>query len=170
MLALRLAGGLLLVVCGALGGLYLAERARGRLAFLEAYEAFLLTAASLVSSCGADLSVILGYAEKNAYLRELAASAQNAVMQGTDPRPAWKSAAEEASKHGRIRSEDVELVSSFADYDGEEDTDSRTGRLNFLLDRTRQRLSVLKKETEEKRRLYRILGTFIGALAAAVLI
>ena len=168
--ALKIAGGLLLLVCGALGGLYFAERAKKRLAFLEAYEAFLQAASSLVSSCEAELSQILEFAVNNDYLHDIGSSAKRAIENGTDPRIIWKKTAAQTAIKGEICTDDIELISGFADYDGEEDSTARAGKITFLLDRTRQRLSALKKETDEKRRLYRILGTFVGALAAAILI
>lgn len=170
MTALKFAGGILLVICGSLFGMYYSSRLRNQLAFLLSYEDFLISALSLVDTCSADLSQIMNYAADNEYLGRAAAAAVDAIDSGSDPCSCWKTAVAREVKCGRLGAEDESLVCSFADYDGEKDSMSRAGRIEFLLVRTRQRIKELKSETTEKRRLYRIVGTFVGALAAAVLI
>ncbi len=170
MYALKWAGALLLIVCGALCGLWLSSREKRRADLIEDYAAFLERARSLVHYCSAETAVIADQCRDSGSLGSIGDEFAALIAQGKDPQICWKTAVCDSAMRGEFFPEDTELLLSFGKGFGEGDSSSEESRLSFLIDKTSQRLEVLRAQTTERRKLYRIVGTFAGGLAAALLI
>lgn len=170
MSALKYIGGLILIVCGALCGLYFSDRTKRRLRLFEEYESFLLGCSSIIDRCTADVREIGDFCKGFPHLSAAGKAFLSAAENRSDPCIAWKESVKNMSAGYGLADKEEKLLSSFADGFGDSDSETETARLSLLRERTALYLDSLRKESEEKSRICRVVGTFVGALAAAVLI
>lgn len=170
MSALKAAGGLLLIVCGALGGLYLADKVRRRLRLFEEYEGFLLGAVSMIEHCSPDAQAIGEYCAQFPCLAAAGRGFSSAAENGSDPCIVWKAEVKQMSAQYGLSPKEEQLLLSFSEGFGEGDSKGEASRLMLIRDRTALHLEELRRESCDKSRTYRVVGTFVGALAAAILI
>ena len=163
---IKLTGGILLVVCGTLCGLYAGDKLKARLCFFEDYLCFLVRVKSGIRYTASELDEILSLETKNQTLREMLRRARRGIEGGEVPEMAWRLAVDGASSNR----EDKSLLYAFGDDYGTLDADGELNRLTLHEELVRQHRGVLYEEWKTKRRLYRIVGMFAGILTAVILI
>lgn len=163
---IKLTGGILLVVCGTLCGLYAGDKLKARLCFFEDYLSFLVRVKSGIRYTASDLNEILSLETQNVTLKGMLDRARGGIKGGEAPERAWRYAVDNAV----AKKEDRSLLYCFGDNYGALDADGELNRLTLHEELVRQHCSGLYEECKTKRRLYRVVGMFGGVLTAVILI
>ena len=169
MTAARMTGGIMLIVCGALAGLYASKRLKRRADFLTQYLVFLTRAETMISYCSLEISRIAADPGDAPLLGTMLSVCLSELDSGRELSAAWCAGVRAAENEGLLRGGDVSLVMSFCDGFGSAGTDEEIARLRLHRELVRQRLEVLNEEAAKRQKLYRVVGTFCGAMAAAIM-
>ncbi len=170
MTGLKITGGIILIFCGALGGLYAAKRIERQTDFIKQYIIFLTQAETMISYCNADIIEILKSINSIPLMCPMISSCLEQMEAGSDFTAAWCCAAEEFCSKKLIRESDLNMICSFSEGFGSLGADEEIGKIRLHKSMAEQRLSELQPESNTKKRLYRVVGTFCGAMAAAVML
>ncbi len=170
MTGLKITGAIILIFCGALGGLYAAGRIERQTEFIKQYIIFLTQTETMISYCSADIIEILKSINSTPLMLPMISSCLKKMEGGTDFTSAWCSSARELCSEKLISGNDLDLICSFSEGFGTLGADEEIGKIRLHRSMAEQRLSELQPETNTKKRLYRVVGTFCGAMAAAVMI
>lgn len=170
MTAIKLIGGIILITSGALGGLYAAKRLELQTDFIRQYIVFLTQAETMISYCSADIGEILSSINSAPLMSEMLSECRSRMKSGKDFTSAWCSSVNSACVRGEISKSDVAMLRSFSEGFGTSGTEEEIGKIRLHKSIAEQRLSELRPEASTKKRLYRVIGTFCGAMAAVILI
>lgn len=170
MLALKIAGGMIITVSGAMGGLFAAKRLERQCAAVSDYIAFLTYSESMIGYCAADIAEILSDADRFPYLEKIITDVSSYLAGGKEFSRAWKTAVSDSAERGEIGKSDIRLIASFGEGFGAMGAEEEIRRIRLHKDEAQRRLSELRPQLEAKRRLYRVVGTFCGMLAAVIII
>lgn len=170
MTAVKAAGGIMLIVCGALAGLYASKRLKRRADFLTQYVIFLTRAETMISYCSSEIGEIISEPGDAPLLSHMLSVCCGMINSGSDFTAAWTSGVNAAADEGLLAGEDISLVRSFCDGFGTSGTEEEIAKLRLHREFIRQRASALSEEAARRQKLYRVVGTFCGAMAAAVAI
>lgn len=162
----KIAGGLLLVICGTLAGLYAAGKFKDRVRLYEQYLIFLNQVKTALGYTAPDVRELLEMESDVPLLSPVIHDTAALLDDGCNFSDAWQSAVE---LHVRDRS-DRELLRRFGESFGTSNVSGEIGKLSLLMELVRERLDAMKEELKTKRRLYRIVGMFGGVLSAVLLI
>ena len=162
----KVMGGLLLVVCGTLGGLYASGSFQNRVNLLEQYLKFLRQAKSMIGYTAADIREVLSLPASLPLLRPVLEDCLHLLEGGCELGAAWRGGVD---LHVQ-RQSDRELLYSFGDSFGTSDVSGELNKLSLHGELVEQQLSALREELKTKRRIYRIIGMFSGVLTAVILL
>ncbi len=170
MTGLKIIGGIILISCGALSGLYAARRIEQQTEFIRQYIIFLTQTETMISYCNADIIEILKGINSVPLMSPMISSCLDGMKIGKDFTSSWCASAEELCSQKIISAADINMICSFSEGFGSLGADEEIGKIRLHKTMAEQRLSELQPETNTKKRLYRVVGTFCGAMAAAVII
>ncbi len=170
MTGLKIIGGIVLIFCGALGGLYAARRIEQQTDFIRQYIVFLTQTETMISYCNADIIEILGSINSVPIMSPMIAECLDRMNKGQDFTSAWCDSARESCRRKLISDSDLDMICSFSEGFGSLGAEEEIGKIRLHKTMAEQRLSELQPETNTKKRLYRVVGTFCGAMAAAIII
>lgn len=160
----------MLIACGALAGLYASRRLKRRTDFLTQYIVFLTRAETMISYCSTEIGRIVSDPGDVPLLSRMLSECCAMINGGSDFSSAWSCGVSSAAQEGLIAGDDINLVRSFCDGFGTSGTEEEIAKLRLHRELIRQRLAVLSEEAAKRQKLYRVVGTFCGAMAAAVMI
>ena len=162
----KLFGGLLLVVCGTLAGLYASGKLRDRVKLLEQYAMFLNQAQSEIGYTASGIRELLTMPGTMPLLRPVFKDCLRLLNGGCQLENAWRTAVEVHIPDKNDR----ELLCYFGDHFGSSNISGELNKLSLHSELVWQRLDRLREEMKTKRRLYRVVGMFGGVVAAVLLI
>ena len=165
MILIRITGGLFLVLCGALGGIFLSERLKARAEFMGQYVRFLTQAQAEVGYTASSAEELMKNAAGVPLLRPLLDGTVRYLHKGEELSRAWSRSAESCIKNRRDR----ELVRSFGESFGTGGVEGELAKLALHRENAQRVYGEYLEEVRAKGRLFRTVGTFCGALAAALL-
>lgn len=170
MTGLKIIGGFILIFCGALSGLYAAGKVERQTNFIKQYIVFLTQTETMINYCNADIIEILKSINSVPLMLPMISSCLEKMKGGKDFTSSWCSSAEELCSRKVISADDISMICSFSEGFGSLGSDEEIGKIKLHRAMAEQRLSELQPETNTKKRLYRVVGTFCGAMIAAVII
>lgn len=163
-------GALMLTLAGTAGGIAASRKHEKRTAAVREFISFLNQAEAMICYCGADIREILSSVHALPVLSETINNTFASLNKGNSFEKAWKTAVGELCANGGIDREDKELFMDFCEGFGTLGADEEISKLHLRRTMAEQRLMKLLPETENRRRLCRVVGTFCGVLLAAVII
>lgn len=166
MLYMKLSGGLLLVVCGTLAGLYCSQKLKGRLAFYEQYIRFLTQISSAIGYTAANVRTLFEGVQGLPLIDPLLKGTEAGLDRGEDFPTAWKKAVSRwvSDKNDR------KLLYYFGATFGTDNCAGELAKLSLHRESAVSRQAELREEYHTKRRLYRVVGMFCGTLTAVLLL
>ena len=165
MILIRITGGLFLVLCGTMGGIFFSERLKARAEFMGQYVRFLTQAQAEVGYTASSAEELLRNAAGVPMLRPMLDSAVKYLHEGEELSAAWSRSAEGCIKIRRDR----ELVKSFGESFGTGGIEGELAKLALHKENAQRAHEEYLEEARAKSRLFRTVGMFCGALAAALL-
>ena len=166
MLFLKLTGGIMIVICGTLVGLYASLRLKKRVEMFEQYAGFLTQAEAVISYTAVSAEELLAEMKCGEQISPICKEASRELCAGSPPEKAWRRAVDMNIANGGDR----EILYGFGDDFGTSDVNGELKKLALHKELILQHLSALKSELNTKRRLYRVLGMFGGTMAALMLL
>lgn len=165
---LKLIGGVLIVICGTLGGIYFSLRLRKKAEFFEQYIMFLTQVQTMISYGGMSVREILR--EINIPLAEpILTDTEKYMDNGEAIETAWKKAVDENMKKQRFEKADIEIIEYFGNMFGVSDREGEVSKIKLHEELVRERWERLKSEMNSKCRVYRIVGMFCGVMTAVLI-
>ncbi len=163
---LKYAGGLMLVICGALSGQVMCKRLRQRAIMLEDYLRFLTQTQALIGYTAESAESILENVRGLKLLTPMLDNARSLMKGGLSFRDAWcRSVRDYISEK-----EERELICAFGETFGTGNISGELSKLELHKESAVRMQRELLEDIKIKKRLYRTMGTFCGVLAAVVLI
>ena len=167
---LKIAGGVLIVICGSLCGIYFSGATAKKAEFISQYISFLNHTEAMICFACADIYRILSEQSGLPLMNRMFGEIKTELESGHDFTSSWSSAVHNAYERKEFEKEDLPLLLSFAEGFGELGPDEESGRLRLLCRSAQERLSEIEKELSGRKKLYRTLGVFFGILAAVIII
>ncbi len=166
MLYLKIGGGALLILCGTLTGIYCSEGIGKRQRLYEEYIRFLVQVQSIVGYTAASVADILTGVSGFELIKPLLSGTAEQLKQGKDFALAWKQ-----SVFAHIdRQEDREFFVRFGSSFGTSNCSGELNKLALYRESAERKYKELTEEYRTKRRLYRMVGMFSGAMAAVLML
>lgn len=162
----KITGGIMLVVCGALAGLYAAGRFRDRVKLCEQYLIFLNRAKTALGYTAPGVRELLEPDIDAPQLSPVMRDAAELMDDGMEFRDAWISAVGINVQD----SSDRELICRFGESFGTSNISGELNKLSLHMELVKEHLDMMKEELKTKRKLYRIVGMFGGVLTAVLLL
>lgn len=166
MFVLKIAGGLLLSICGMTAGMYFGEKLKTRVLFWEQYIRFLTQAQTMIGYTASDIRTVLEEARELPLVRPIIKDTLRGLDSGQCFESAWKAAADK-NIHD---SNDRKQLYYFGAVFGTSNIEGELAKIGLQKENSQRRLDELKEALKTKKRLYRTLGTFCGVLLAVVLL
>lgn len=166
---MKFIGGTMVVICGALCGLYFSAKLNRRTKFMEQYLIFLTQAKAMISYSHTEIPNILVNVSGVPLLSEMLRECHSYMSGGENFSSAWRSAAKSAYEKGLLFKEDIRLFTGFGDSFGNMGCDEEESKSQLYIELVENRLEQLRNELLTKRKLYRVIGTFSGVMAAVIL-
>ncbi len=167
---LRLAGGICILFCGGAAGLLISKRISARADFFEQYISFLNQADSMICYQGADIYSILQAVHGVPQMRALIDEVISLLERNLSFSDAWMTAAENSLNRKEFEKEDLPLILSFGEGFGELGAVEESSAIKLIITSASERLKHMKSDVQIRKKLYRTLGLFCGALIAVLLI
>ena len=166
---IRISGGVMLIVCGTLAGMYASLKWQTKLRVYEQYLAFLTQAQSLVEYNAVSVKELIAAVRAVPLLRPILDETRDQLDKGIPTEQAWRiAAAAGLAKYGFTRTE-RQLFYFWGDTFGSSDIDGEIAKLHLHCDLVTQKAEELRRELDAKKKICRITGMFAGTLAAVLL-
>ncbi|MBQ9460786.1 MAG: stage III sporulation protein AB [Clostridia bacterium] len=163
---MRLSGGLLIVLCGALSGILKCRSFKARAELMGEYLRFLTQVEAAVGYTAESITSILAGVRGFELLSPVLKSTLDLMKNGRSFESAWCSSVKRCL-HDR---EDRQLMYSFGSSFGTDNVQGELSKLALHRQNAETHYAGLTAELKTKSRLYRTLGVFCGVMAAAVLL
>ncbi len=166
MILIRIMGGAFLVVSGALAGIFLCERLRARADFMGQYAQFLSQAQAVIGYTASSAGELFRSAGGVPLLKPMLDNAVELMNGGMDLKEAWRVSVDSYVKNGRDR----QLLYYFGETFGTSNIEGELSKLALQRENAEKLYGEYLEEVRSKKKLYRTVGMFCGAMAAALLI
>lgn len=167
-MAVKIIGGILIVLCGTFTGIYFSERSRRETMFLRQYILFLGQIRSMVEYAGESIGDIMLKVHSVPLMDHLIGEFTGRLSSGEDMVSAWTKSVENSLDRKEFDSADTVLLLNFCEGFGEMGPAEEGSRIQMLIGAVTARLEQKEKDSLVKQRLYRTVGTFCGVLTAVV--
>ena len=162
----RLMGGLFIIVCGTLIGVYASNNIKTRAELMEQYLIFLNRTHASISYTGTGIKELLKSESTLPLIRPLLRQAHKEMLRGSSIECAWRKATDENIPCG----DDRKLIYGFGDNFGTGNIEGELCKLELHIRLVEKRLEDIRSELKTRQRLYRIVGMSGGIMTAVVLI
>ena len=166
---LKFVGGILIVVCGTLGGIYFSLRLKRKAEFFEQYIMFLTQVQTMISYGGMSIGEILRGIKSVPLTEPILLDTEKYMDNGEAIETAWKKAVGENKKKLHLEKSDTELLEYFGNSFGVSDREGELSKIKLHEELVRERWENLKNEMYAKCRVYRIVGMFCGVMTAVLI-
>lgn len=166
---LRFVGGIFIVVCGTLGGIYFSLRLRRKAEFFEQYLMFLTQVQTMISYGGMSVKEILREVRNIPLAEPILTDTEKYMNEGEAIETAWKKAVNENGKKLHLEKSDTELLEYFGNTFGVSDREGELSKIKLHEELVKERWNILKNEMLSKCRVYRIVGMFCGVMTAVLI-
>ncbi len=166
----KITGAVFIVLCGAFAGLYRSRILQKQAEFIEQYISFLTQAQAMISYSYANISEILANVNSVPLMNLMIRQCRSRMKNGDSFERAWPSAVFGSYQRGEITKTDHEMIRRFSEGFGNLGAEEETAKIKLCLTEAQRRFDKLNSELTEKRKLYGVVGTFCGVLAAVILI
>lgn len=166
---LKFWGGTMIIICGALSGIYLSDKLKNRAKFMEEYIIFLTQAKAMIRYGNFEIQKILSEVSQNSLFSDMLQECQMYLSGGENFSSSWKNACQNYAEKGLMTKEDIPLYQNFGESFGNLGSEEEENQIQLYIELADHRLSRLREELLTKRRLYRVIGTFSGVMAAVIL-
>ena len=170
MTMLKITGALMIILTGIFAGIYAGAVKRRKAEFIRQYIIFLTRAETMISYSSSSISTILDNICLEGSMEEVLKVFRKGLDEGNNINSAWKNALIYARQKNLIDEQDMELLQMFSKDFGTCAAEEEKGKIVVCRSLAQQRLDEMLPETKEKVKLYRIIGTFSGALLAVMII
>ena len=166
---LKFVGGIFVVVCGTLGGIYFSLRLKRKAEFLEQYIMFLTQVQTMISYVGMSVREILKGIKNIPLAEPILIDTEKYMDNGEAIETAWKKAVDENMKRLHFEKADTEMIEYFGNAFGVSDREGELSKIKLHEEIVRERWEKLKSEMYSKCRVYRIVGMFCGVMTAVMI-
>ena len=166
---LRFVGGIFIVVCGTLGGIYFSLRLRRKAEFFEQYLMFLTQVQTMISYGRMSVKEILREVRNIPLAEPILTDTEKYMNEGEAIETAWKKAVNENGKKLHLEKSDTELLEYFGNTFGVSDREGELSKIKLHEELIKERWENLKSEMNAKCRVYRIVGMFCGVMTAVLI-
>ena len=166
---LKFVGGIFIVVCGTLGGIYFSLRLKKKAEFFEQYIMFLTQVQTMISYGGMSVREILREIRNIPLAEPILYDTEKYMDNGEAIETAWKKAVGENKKQLHLEKSDKELLEYFGNTFGVSDREGELSKIKLHEELIRERWENLKNEMYAKCRVYRIVGMFCGVMTAVLI-
>lgn len=163
---MRLSGGLLIVLCGALSGILKSRSFRTRVELIGEYLRFLTQVEAAVGYTAESISSLLANMRGLSLFAPVLKDTSELMQNGSSFENAWCSAVKRFVTNG----EDRQLMYSFGRTFGTDNIQGELSKLALHKQNAETHYTGLSAELKTKSRLYRTLGVFCGVMTAALII
>ena len=164
---LKYIGGVLIVICGTLGGIYASLRLKRKAEFLEQYLIFLNRVGTMIEYGQMSVRDIFGELKNISVIEPVLSDTERFLDEGDDFENAWRKSVDKNMKE--FDKSDIETVYFFGKSFGVTDKNGELAKIELHSQMIRERLDMLKNDIISKTKIYRILGMFGGVLAAVMI-
>lgn len=163
---IRITGGLFLVLSGGLAGVFLCEKLKARANFMGQYVRFLSQAQAVIGYTASSAEEVFRSAGGVPLLRPLLDGAVRLLDDGEELSTAWK-----RSVDNNVRNrQDRQLLYYFGETFGTSNIEGELSKLSLQRENAERVYNEYLEEVKTKKKLYKTVGLFCGALVAALLI
>ena len=166
---LKFVGGILIVVCGTLGGIYFSLRLKRKAEFFEQYIMFLMQVQTMISYGGMSIGEILRGIKSVPLTEPILLDTEKYMDNGEAIETAWKKAVDGNMKKLHLEKSDTEMLEYFGNSFGVSDREGELSKIKLHEELVRERWENLKNEMYAKCRVYRIVGMFCGVMTAVLI-
>ena len=164
---LKFVGGIFIVVCGTLGGIYFSLRLKKKSEFLEQYLIFLNRVRTMIEYGNMSVRDIFGELKNISVIEPVLTDTEKFLDDGENFENAWKMSVDKNMKE--FDKSDIEMIYFFGKSFGVTDKNGEISKIDLHSQMIKERLDTLKNDMASKTRIYRILGMFGGVLAAVMI-
>lgn len=169
-MVVKITGAVFIVLCGAFAGLYRSKILQKQAEYIEQYISFLTQAQAMISYSYANITEILENVNSVPLMNLMIKQCRGKMKNGDDFERAWSSAVFGSYQRGEITKADHEMICRFSEGFGSLGAEEESAKIKLCLSDAQRRYDKLNAELTEKRKLYGVVGTFCGVLAAVILI
>ncbi len=164
---LKYIGGILIIICGTLGGIYFSLRLKKKSEFLEQYLIFLNRVRTMIEYGNMSVRDIFGELKNISVIEPVLTDTEKFLDDGENFENAWKMSVDKNMKE--FDKSDIEMIYFFGKSFGVTDKNGEISKIDLHSQMIKERLDTLKNDMASKTRIYRILGMFGGVLAAVMI-
>lgn len=164
---LKYIGGILIIICGTLGGIYFSLRLKKKSEFLEQYLIFLNRVRTMIEYGNMSVRDIFGELKNISVIEPVLTDTEKFLDDGENFENAWKMSVDKNMKE--FDKSDIEMIYFFGKSFGVTDKNGEISKIDLHSQMIKERLDTLKNDMVSKTRIYRILGMFGGVLAAVMI-
>lgn len=164
---LKYIGGILIIICGTLGGIYFSLRLKKKSEFLEQYLIFLNRVRTMIEYGNMSVRDIFGELKNISVIEPVLTDTEKFLDDGENFENAWKMSVDKNMKE--FDKSDIEMIYFFGKSFGVTDKNGEISKIDLHSQMIKERLDMMKNEISSKTKIYRILGMFGGVLAAVMI-
>ena len=166
---LKYIGGMLIIICGTLGGIYASLISKNKAAFLEQYLIFLNQVRTMIGYGHMSVRDIFRELKNISVIEPVLTDTEAFLDDGENFENAWKKSVDKNMKNMYFDRADIEAVYFFGRSFGLTDKDGEISKIELHSQMMKERLDRLKNDIASKTKIYRILGMFGGVLTAVMI-
>lgn len=167
---LKITGGILLIICGALSGFYYSCICIRRTDMISSYIRFLSRTRNMISYLRLDIHSVLMRSLSGDGIVSLIKETLREMDGGRSFEEAWTASVEKLVKGGAIFPGDKDIFAEFSRGFGEYGTEEEIQKLDMMIKEAENRLKNRREENDSRLRIYRVGGVFCGVMAAVILL
>ena len=167
---LRITGGILLIICGALSGFYYSFVCIRRTEMISSYIRFLSRTRNMISYLRLDIRSVLMRSLPEDGMVSLINNTLREMDRGSSFEEAWTASVEKLVKGGAIFPGDKDIFAEFSRGFGEYGTEEEIQKLDMIMKEAESRLKNRREDNASRLRIYRAGGVFCGVMAAVILL
>ena len=164
---LKYIGGILIIICGTLGGIYFSLRLKKKSEFLEQYLIFLNRVRTMIEYGNMSVRDIFVELKNISVIEPILTDTEKFLDDGENFENAWKMSVDKNMKE--FDKSDIEMIYFFGKSFGVTDKNGEISKIDLHSQMIKERLDMMKNEISSKTKIYRILGMFGGVLAAVMI-
>ncbi len=170
MLIVKFIGGILVIMCGTMCGVYVSRIAVKRVKFWEEYLFFLTSTKVRIAYAAVPAAELLIGEDIRPMLCPILRGAAEQLKAGIPFDRAWRQAFERKNTGLMLNRCDREKINAFGNGFGTGDVDGEVQKLELHISLIRDHLDKLKADLDAKRRISRIVGMFVGVVVTVLII
>lgn len=167
---IKMLGIILVIISGSAGGYFASVRLSRKVRFIEEFLEFVQRVKNEIRYTRRPIAEIVQNHVKSSQFYSYIKTCLELNKKGVPFPTAWKNAFYPCKDETGITSELFRLITDFGENIGSGDTEAQINYCEYTSDSVKIQLDSAKKDRETKGKLYKILGTCAGAIAALVFI